>query len=78
MRSRARLFPATQLTTSGLHVIPTLMNRQDFKRILQLTVDAFGGLIALDCLLPQALKNMAVWPDGRGDRLALGDLPARL
>jgi len=59
--------PATQLTTSGLHVIPTLMNRQDFKRILQLTVDALVGLIALDCLLPQALKK---W-DSRKNKLPI-------
>jgi hypothetical protein len=70
--------PATQLTTSGLHVIPTLMDRQDFKRVLQMTVDTFTGLIALDCLLPQALRNAAVWPDGKGERLTLGDLSARI
>jgi hypothetical protein len=70
--------PTTQLTPSGLHVIPTLMSRQDFKSVLQITVEAFSGLIALDCLLPQALKNVAIWPDGRGDRLTLADLPGRI
>lgn len=67
---------ATQLTTSGMHVVPSLMNRQDFKRVLEITTNAYRALIELDLLLPQVLSNMAVWPGG--ERLTFGNLSERI
>lgn len=65
-----------QTTPSGLHVVPTLMNRDDFKHVLEIVVAAMEALIAAELLLPQALSNVAVWPHD-GERLTLRELPSR-
>lgn len=69
--------PETNLTPSGLHVIPTLMTRSDFRQIVTTTADAFEALVHAKYLLPQANTHTAIWPDGSGDRVSLRDLPGR-
>ena len=63
-------------TASGLHIIPTLVDRSDVKAVLSIVVAAMEALIAIKALLPQALTHVAVWPDGR--RVALRELPAQI
>lgn len=63
-------------TTSGLHVIPTLIDRSDVKAVLSIVVAAMEALIGIKALLPQALKHVAIWPDGQ--RLSLRDLPDQI
>jgi hypothetical protein len=67
---------ATGTTASGLHVIPTQIDRNDVRAVLSIVVTAMESLISLKLLLPQALSHVAVWPDGR--RLSLRDLLAQI
>jgi hypothetical protein len=65
------------MTASGLHVIPTMVDRQDVKGVLQMVVGAMESLIAIGALLPQALTSVGVWP-GDWRRIALRHLPKEI
>lgn len=67
----------TNTAISGLHVVPSLMTRSDFRQVVALVRDAFERLVGADFLLSRAILNAAIWPDGSGNRITLGDLPAK-
>lgn len=70
--------PHTNLTNSGLHVIPTLMTRRDLKRVREMVTLAFESLVALDLLPPDSLTSHVIWPDGSGTRIVLAELSTRI
>lgn len=66
---------STQRTKAlALHVVPSLMDRSDLKKVLERTVGAWRELVRLNLLLPQSLNRSLIWPDGSGRRISILNL----
>jgi hypothetical protein len=60
-------------SASGLHLIPSMIDRSDVKLVLEKVCAALDVMTKFDLLLPSFMNHVAVWPDGR--RVTLADLP---
>lgn len=63
-------------TTSGLNLIPTVMNRADFREVLSRVIRAEQELIGAGIMLAQILDHNPAWPNG--GRIHFPDLPGRI
>src|SRR5690242_17291072 len=61
--------------TLGLHLVPTLVDRSDVKKVLDQIIGAMTALCAADLLLPQALKGNAIIGT-KGQRVTLFEIAA--
>lgn len=62
--------------TTGLRLIPSMIDRTDVKIVLVLVCEVITVLADHDLLSPAFLKHVAIWPDSK--RLTLFDLPSMI